>query len=65
MGGCRSGRYGDRVFCQFELTRDKTGLERARLLKVLLDKVVQALEAEDLSDAVAVEKPKTVKNPFV
>jgi hypothetical protein len=47
-----------------EITRDKVGLERARLLKELVDRVVDALEAEDLPDAVTVEESGTVSNPF-
>ena len=46
------------------ITRDKAGLERARQLKELVDKIVQALESEELPDAVAVEETATVANPF-
>ena len=47
-----------------EITKDKAGLERARTLRELADKVVKALESEELPDAVTVEKPDTVDNPF-
>lgn len=49
-----------------DLTRDKEGLENARALKAVLDKVVQVLESErDLPDKVAPPKEtETVKNPF-
>lgn len=54
------------VYGSIDLTRDKAGLEHARTLKALLDKVVQALESEkDLPDKVAPpETPEVVKNPF-
>ncbi|MET3415026.1 hypothetical protein [Methylobacterium sp. 1030] len=50
-----------------DLTRDRTGLEQARLLRETLDAIVKALEASDLPDAVAEvpdAPPGTVKNPF-
>lgn len=47
-----------------ELTKDKAGLEKARQLKELVDKVVQALEAEDLPDVVTIKEAGTVANPF-
>lgn len=58
----------DRVslYGSLDLTRDKAGLQHARALKALLDKVVTTLEAEkNLPDKVAPPaKPETVKNPF-
>ena len=49
-----------------ELTKDKAGPVRARVLKAVVDAVVKALEAEKhLPDAVQVERARTVKNPFV
>lgn len=50
-----------------DLTRDKTGLAQARLLKQTLDAIVKALEGDDLPEAVAEAPeaaPKSVKNPF-
>ncbi|WP_457108476.1 hypothetical protein [Methylobacterium sp. P5_C11] len=50
-----------------DLTRDRTGLEQARLLRRTLDAIVKALEAEDLPEAVADAvdaAPRSVKNPF-
>lgn len=48
-----------------ELTRDKKGLALARELKALLDATVKTLEADKaLPEEVAVEKPRSVKNPF-
>jgi hypothetical protein len=54
------------VYGSLDLTRDNKGLEHARALRALLDKVVAALEAEKaLPDTVAPpEPPETVKNPF-
>jgi hypothetical protein len=52
------------VYGSIDLTKDKTGLENARELKRILDQVVEALEASDLPDKVAMEEPETVKNPF-
>ncbi|MCJ2125537.1 hypothetical protein [Methylobacterium sp. J-077] len=50
-----------------DLTKDRAGLARARLLRDTLDAIVKALEAGDLPEAVAVapdEAPKSVPNPF-
>jgi hypothetical protein len=54
------------VYGSLDLTRDREGLRHARDLRALLDKVVQALEAEKrLPDKIAPpEVPQTVKNPF-
>lgn len=54
------------VYGSLDLTRDNKGLEHARALRALLDKVVGTLEAEKaLPDTVAPpEPPETVKNPF-
>lgn len=54
------------VYGSLDLTRDQAGLEHARTLKALLDKIVQALEAEaNLPDKIAPpETPEVVKNPF-
>ena len=57
----------DRVTLQgdVELTRDRKGLALARELKAALDATVKALEADKaLPDAVQVEAPQKVKNPF-
>lgn len=57
----------DRVqlYGSVELTRDQVGYARARQLKELLDRVVAALEGQDLPEAVTVEAPGTVPNPFM
>lgn len=47
-----------------DLTADKTGLEKARLLHDLLGKVVASLEAKDLPDRLPPPEVKTVANPF-
>jgi hypothetical protein len=54
------------VYGSLDLTRDKAGLERARMLKAVLDAAVQALEREhELPDQVAAAEPTVaVKNPF-
>jgi hypothetical protein len=57
----------DRVqlYGSVEITKDKIGLKRARELKALLDRVVEALEADELPEAVAIEKTDSVENPFL
>lgn len=52
------------IYGSVEITRDKIGLERAKELKALINSVVAALLSEDLPDAVTVEEPGIVKNPF-
>jgi len=50
-----------------DLTRDRTGLSHARLLKETLDAIVKALEDEDLPETMAEAEeaaPKSVPNPF-
>ena len=58
----------DRVTLQgdVELTKDRRGLALAKHLKAVLDATVRALEADKaLPEAVEVEKPRSVRNPFV
>ena len=54
------------IYGSIHLTRDKTGLEHARVLKRLLDDVVQALENEkSLPDKVTLTNaPRPAKSPF-
>ena len=54
------------IYGSIDLTRDKAGLEHARMLKALLDKVVQVLESEkNLPDKIAPpDAPDEVANPF-
>jgi hypothetical protein len=54
------------IYGNIDLTRDKAGLEHARMLKAVLDKVVQVLESEkNLPDRIASpDKPDEVANPF-
>jgi hypothetical protein len=54
------------IFGALAITRDRTGLENAKSLKSLLERIVRELETGgDLPVMVAaVEPPVTVKNPF-
>ena len=54
------------IYGSIDLTRDRAGLEHARMLKAVLDKVVQALETEkNLPDKIAhPDSPDEVANPF-
>jgi hypothetical protein len=58
----------DRVslYGSIDLTRDKAGLDHARTLRALLDRVIKTLEAEkSLPDKLPPpEKKEEVKNPF-
>lgn len=58
----------DRValYGSLDLTRDKAGLEHARALKTVVDRIVHELEsAKDLPEKIAgPEAPQQVKNPF-
>ena len=50
-----------------DLTRDRAGLERARRLRAIIDRIVVTLEeTEDLPEKVAEANvaPRRVKNPF-
>ena len=47
-----------------DLTADKDGLARARLLHDLLGRIVAGLEAKDLPDRLPPPDVKTVSNPF-
>jgi hypothetical protein len=52
--------YGD-----IEITRDKTGLKRARQIAELLTRIIKTLSAEKLPDNVPPPKAsETVNNPF-
>ena len=54
------------IYGSIDLTRDKAGLEHARMLKAVLDKVVQVLEGEqNLPDKIAPpDTPDEAANPF-
>jgi hypothetical protein len=54
------------IYGSVDLTRDKAGLEQARMLKAVLDRVVQVLESEGgLPDRIAPpDTPDEVANPF-
>ena len=54
------------IYGSIDLTRDKAGLEHARILKAVLDNLVQALETEkNLPDKIAPpDLPDEVANPF-
>ena len=54
------------MYGQIDITRDKVGLAHAHDLKALLDRIVQALEAEkNLPDTIAPpDKPDEIANPF-
>ena len=54
------------VYGNLDITRDKGGLANARVLKSLLDQIVQRLTAEkNLPETVAPNHPpKMVRNPF-
>lgn len=58
----------DRVACygSLDITKDRAGLEHARALKAVVDRIVHELEsAKDLPDKVVPpERPSEVKNPF-
>lgn len=48
-----------------DLTRDRRGLALAQRLKAVLDATVRALEADPaLPDAIRIDEPPTVDNPF-
>lgn len=47
-----------------DIPRDQVGLEIARDLKVLVDRIVGALESEQLPEKLPAPVVKKVKNPF-
>jgi hypothetical protein len=47
-----------------DLTADKDGLAKARLLHELVGRIVAGLEAQDLPDRLPPPDVKTVANPF-
>lgn len=53
------------VYGSIAFTKDKTGLQKAKALKEVVDAVVAALEQEkNLPEHVQVKPTETVKNPF-
>ena len=54
------------IYGNIDLTRDKAGLEHARMLKAVIEKVVRVLESEkNLPDKIAPpDIPDEVANPF-
>lgn len=69
IGGLTVENRTDRIaiYGNIHLTRDKAGLAQARVLKTLVDGVVQALESEKaLPDRIELtNKPRPARNPFV
>lgn len=61
-----NGRDRLALYGSLDITRDKTGLERARALKAILDAAVAALEGDGaLAEKTApAKRTKAVKNPF-
>lgn len=68
IGGLTVENHKDRLalYGNLDLTRDKDGLAKARALKALIDRLVQALEADKQLPAKVAPPRKTrrVKNPF-
>ena len=52
------------IFGSIDITRDKAGLEQAKLLQSVLNATVAALESEQLPERIAVAPTDTVGNPF-
>jgi hypothetical protein len=52
------------IYGSIELTKDQSGLDKARELKKLLDTVIAKLETEELPVSVAIDKSTMVDNPF-
>lgn len=52
------------IFGSIDLTRDKQGLESAKVLKDILCAVVAALESESLPDRITLDSENVVGNPF-
>lgn len=57
---------GDAVafYGSVDITRDKTGLERLRRLKAIVDGAVAALEGQNLPDKVETVEAVEGRNPF-
>lgn len=52
------------LFGEIDLTKDKQGLARARLLQALLESVVASLEKVELPDTIPEPGIQKVSNPF-
>jgi len=53
------------IYGSIEITRDKKGLEDARMLSELFNSIVEKLSKEDLPDTIPPpENVDTVENPF-
>lgn len=51
------------IYGALNVTRDKLGLDNARTLKKVLDKIVATLEAEDLPDKIEFKPFPPAKHP--
>ena len=69
LGGLTIENGTDQVslYGSLDLTRDKAGLQQARVLKAAVDAIVAALEAEQNlpNEITPPTEPEQVKNPFV
>lgn len=52
------------LFGDIDISRDKEGLARGRLLLTLIESVVASLESVELPDAISVAATQNVSNPF-
>lgn len=52
------------IYGSLDLTRDRHGLAHARLLKALLDRIVEALQSEELPETITETPAQRVVNPF-
>lgn len=53
------------IYGSLDLTMDKEGLKKAKILKQVVDSTVAVLEKSELPEKIVISKAETVKNPFV
>ncbi|NTW52307.1 MAG: hypothetical protein HGB22_06950 [Chlorobiaceae bacterium] len=66
IGGLSIENRQDRVsiYGSIDITRDRQGLDHARMLKTLFDDILAALDSAPLPDKISIEPAENVENPF-
>lgn len=66
IGGLNIENRNDRIsiYGSLDITRDRDGLEHARILKTLFDDIVTSMSESPLPDKISIKAPEDVRNPF-
>jgi hypothetical protein len=66
FGGLTIENREDRIsiYGNIDITRDREGLDHARILKALFDDILATLTSSPLPDKISIDPAENVQNPF-